>query len=99
MRNAGHDSVTAQEFLRAFQKTYEDWSNSGRRVELTANFEAAGGHGEQEHKNWLNVHVIYTAKLKRLFADADQLGDINDFDLAKAGQGIAPRTSQNTEWP
>ncbi|MGO9186019.1 hypothetical protein [Mycobacterium sp.] len=91
----GHGSVNTQEFLRAFQKTYEDWSNSSRRLELTANFGAPGGHGEQEHKNWLNVHKIYTAKLKRLFADADQLDDVNDFDLAKAAK-VSPLELRKT---
>ncbi|WP_240274729.1 hypothetical protein [Mycobacterium ulcerans] len=41
------------------------------------------------------MHEIYTAKLKRLFADADQLDDINDFDLAKAAK-VSPLELRKT---
>jgi hypothetical protein len=43
----------------------------------------AGGPAERQHINALTVHGVNSAKMKRMFADAEQLG-LSDVDLARA---------------
>lgn len=85
--------VDLKDFLRAFGTTYGQWSDSSRRVELTADFGAPGGDAEKQHNNAQTVQGINSAKLMQLFADAAQLG-VSDVDLAKAAQ-VSPIELRN----
>jgi hypothetical protein len=51
-------------------------------VRLSPPTEPLGPRGEQ-HINALTVHGVNSAKMKRMFADAEQLG-LSDVDLARA---------------
>lgn len=83
------------EFLSAFGATFGQWSDSGRRVELTADFGAPGGDAEKQHRNAQTVHDANTAKLKQLFADAARLG-LSEVDLAKAAT-VSPIELRNAQ--
>lgn len=71
------------EFLRAFGAAFGQWSASGKRVELTADFGTPEGDAEKQHRNSQTVHDVNTSALNQLFVEAATL-DIDDVDLARA---------------
>lgn len=72
------------ELLDAFHDTVAQWLASRAKVEQTANFGAAGGPGESQHKNAVAVHDVNTAKLRELLAVAGGRDDVDDVELSRA---------------
>jgi hypothetical protein len=83
------DSEHKQEFLRISGATVANWLKTRQRVKESADYHASHDWAKGQHETWLALHKFNTDSLKRLFAHASELGDVDEIELSHAA-GISP---------